>query len=99
MPHSAYLGEVLQGRQIRLLRLLPARKWEDDLHCTLSSALLGDNPLYQAVSYAWGLSSASRAISINGFKYLVTPNLETALRRIRDKALDVVLWVDAICKE
>lgn len=30
---------------------------------------------------------------------LVTPNLEMALRRIRQQAVNVVLWVDAVCEK
>jgi hypothetical protein len=59
-------------------------------------------PSYQALSYTWGDPEAKVRITLNGRRFLVTPNLDCALRsfrRRRDVGLSMQLpfWIDAIC--
>ncbi|KAH7334197.1 heterokaryon incompatibility protein-domain-containing protein, partial [Pyrenochaeta sp. MPI-SDFR-AT-0127] len=52
---------------------------------------------YEAMSYVWGDENADQEIQISGDKFLVRPNVLSALRRFRDKKKQRVLWIDAIC--
>ncbi|KAH6721501.1 heterokaryon incompatibility protein-domain-containing protein, partial [Leptodontidium sp. MPI-SDFR-AT-0119] len=85
---------------IRLVILEPVRG-EDPVRCRLIHVSLDDNPQYESLSYAWGDSSVTTPIYIDGKAIPVTENLESALVNLRDESLenpkDRVLWVDAIC--
>jgi hypothetical protein len=57
---------------------------------------------YQALSYTWGDGTRKAPISINGHDFLVTTNLEDALRHLRcsthsESTMQVPFWIDAIC--
>ncbi|KAH4085891.1 hypothetical protein HBH46_207640 [Parastagonospora nodorum] len=55
---------------------------------------------FASLSYVWGKSSSTRAISIDGREVQVTANLESALRQFRSDGLfssRFLLWVDALC--
>lgn len=96
-PNSTLHNELdLRQRQIRILRLLPGNR-RDPILCTLEIACLGENPDYEALSYAWGDPNICLPILVNGRTVNVTTNLEAALRRLRRRCYDRYLWVDALC--
>ncbi|KAH6699918.1 heterokaryon incompatibility protein-domain-containing protein, partial [Leptodontidium sp. MPI-SDFR-AT-0119] len=89
---------------IRLLRLMPHKNESTErteIQCELFEYSL-HNPgkgthLYEALSYTWGGSDKPRSISIDKQNLDVTENLHAALLRLRDRSLERVLWIDAIC--
>ncbi|KAK0619478.1 heterokaryon incompatibility protein-domain-containing protein [Immersiella caudata] len=93
----AYSPLDLHGRQIRILRLLPATSLNDPIHCALYTAYLHDRPNYEALSYAWGDPAVRQEIFVNGRATKVTVNLVAALRRLRRRRCDRHLWADALC--
>ncbi|KAL2675554.1 hypothetical protein Neosp_011741 [[Neocosmospora] mangrovei] len=85
--------------EIRLL-VVPSDGSEDWGLITVS---LDDNPEYFALSYVWGEKRDPEKIVLQGQGKEVTPNLASALSRIRGGNLGGTslpvryLWVDAIC--
>ncbi|KAF2108925.1 heterokaryon incompatibility protein-domain-containing protein [Lophiotrema nucula] len=85
------------NREIRVLELNPASDTEDAIRCNLKTVPLAKEPEYFALSYVWGDSYGQQSISVNGTPFQATRNLCTALRRMRNDAFPVTLWIDAIC--
>jgi hypothetical protein len=56
----------------------------------------GTHP-YEALSYVWGSPEKLWPISIEGDDLTVTANLHVALSHLRDRFVERLLWVDAIC--
>ncbi len=92
---------------IRLLLLCPGQS-DDPIHCytflvdlDLDSRPDINNgsplPEYFALSYVWGEQHNPVRIYLNGEAFLVTRNLYSFLRRLREITGPLVLWVDAIC--
>ena len=86
------------------LRLIDIHPGERDypLTCTIRTFKSGPSLEYQALSYAWGSSTNKVPIIVNGKAFMVTPNLEAALRNLRSRKLEEMnsqlrLWADAIC--
>lgn len=85
---------------IRLLRLLPSQ----DRSAAIEGRILEydleareeDHP-YEALSYVWGNTQGSLDILLDGLTFTVTQNLHSALRHLRDRIFERVLWIDAIC--
>jgi hypothetical protein len=101
MSSCPYSSLPPEGDNIRLLRLLPNEDEAAPLQCKLrnySLQKLGTRThLYEALSYTWGGSKNPRSISINKQKLDITRNLHAALLCLRDRSLERILWVDAIC--
>jgi hypothetical protein len=70
---------------------------KEPIKCKLYTALQGDRPRYQALSYTWGDAISTTPIIVNGVEVLATENLLAALKRIREEYSDIHLWVDALC--
>ncbi|PMD32530.1 HET-domain-containing protein [Hyaloscypha variabilis F] len=83
-------------RWFRLLRVLPGRK-SDILRCQLEINDLGDAPPFEALSYVWGNPEPAKVIICNSQPKKVTPNLGTALDRLRHEHTERLVWIDAIC--
>jgi hypothetical protein len=81
---------------MRVLELFPGQ-FNDDIRCDLRTVSIQQAPKYGAVSYVWGNLDDKRMISVNGFGFAITQNLELALRHFRDGTNSRTLWVDAIC--
>ncbi|KAI0487778.1 heterokaryon incompatibility protein-domain-containing protein [Xylaria cf. heliscus] len=88
---------------IRVLRLSPARQWDETLHGFLEVQDLNGRPYYEALSYTWmdgtGDTSLSRRLYV-GPKWDVLPITEScsrALRRLRLERADRPIWVDSVC--
>ncbi|KAK1243258.1 hypothetical protein MKX07_003886 [Trichoderma sp. CBMAI-0711] len=97
-----YSYSPLQGRRhIRLLRLLP--DWNED--APLRSQLfeypmteLGDGPhMYEALSYVWGSPERPYTLHIDQQSLAITANLHEVLLRLRNKMIERIIWIDAVC--
>jgi hypothetical protein len=88
-----------QGRQIRLLTLLPSVDPGADISCTLATAGLDRLPSYEALSYVWGAigDTCPNPVYIDGHAMIISTNLEAALRALRFPNMSRTLWIDAIC--
>ncbi|KAL8771407.1 MAG: hypothetical protein Q9209_003075 [Squamulea sp. 1 TL-2023] len=82
--------------RIRLL-IISSGPSSDAIDCHLTQVSLGDEPSYEALSYTWGTLQCTSTISLNGTDFQVTPNLESALRKLRLANEDRIIWIDAIC--
>ncbi|GAW25193.1 putative het domain protein [Rosellinia necatrix] len=86
---------------VRLLRLMPDQDEHAPIQCQLFDYFLMDSRkgshLYEALSYVWGSSEKPQSVSIDKNYLHVTTNLFIALKRLRDRSLDRIIWVDAIC--
>jgi hypothetical protein len=89
-PHSS------SQKLIRLLRILPGCRSET-LKCELQVTDLVDSPQFEALSYVWGGPEPAAAVFCNGQAKKVTPNLGTALLRLRYDDRERLVWIDAIC--
>ncbi|RYO96317.1 hypothetical protein DL763_003290 [Monosporascus cannonballus] len=88
--------------EIRLLRIQPDS--HPVISCELIHVPLSQEPLFWALSYAWGSTENPETILINGGQFSVTANLHAVLaefrrllRKSRGKGLVPLLWVDSIC--
>ncbi|KAI0914902.1 heterokaryon incompatibility protein-domain-containing protein [Ustulina deusta] len=68
--------------EIRLLTLDPGLD-DDEISCTLNHYNLTNNPKYEALSYTWGDTTNEGRITVDGRPFVVSANLETALRYLR----------------
>lgn len=92
---------LLEPGSIRLLRLMPHTDENARIRCRLFNYPLLESGeetcLYEALSYVWGCPDESHCISIDGCAFPVTANLHAALLRLRDRLIERIIWVDAIC--
>ncbi|KAI1118234.1 heterokaryon incompatibility protein-domain-containing protein [Nemania sp. NC0429] len=86
---------------IRLLRLMPHKDRVAPIECQLFKYPLLElehvSHLYEALSYVWGSLDECYSISLNGSELSVTENLHTALAELRDRYIERIMWIDAIC--
>ncbi|KAH7124484.1 HET domain protein [Dactylonectria macrodidyma] len=98
---SAYLFSPLPDGCIRLLRLMPHEDEHAPIQCQLFDYPLLDSGrgthLYEALSYVWGSPEKPRFVTTDEGYLRVTENLHAALLRLRDRSLQRIIWVDAIC--
>jgi hypothetical protein len=94
----------IELQSFRLLCLLPAENESTKttrIRCRLAEYSLQDSgksiPLYDALSYTWDDPAKPRSIFINEQKLAVTENLYAALLQIRDRGLNQIIWIDALC--
>lgn len=87
---------TIEERQIRLLHLAGSDD-NEEIVCTLSIVCLDDRPHYEALSYVWGDDTNPMSMQLEGQTKPITPNLHTALRNLRLKDRERILWVDAVC--
>ncbi|KAH0490042.1 hypothetical protein TgHK011_001527 [Trichoderma gracile] len=99
---NMYSYSPLQGHgHIRLLRLLP--DWNED--APLRSQLfeypmaeLEDGPhMYEALSYVWGSPERPYTLQIDEQSMPITANLHEVLLRLRNKMIERIIWIDAVC--
>ncbi len=87
-------GPALSEHEIRLLSIEPGR---GKICCSLTPHRLDTQPVYEALSYAWGDGRKAFAIICNGQRLYVTKNLFRALCQLRRNGQTTRLWVDALC--
>ncbi|KAI1458666.1 heterokaryon incompatibility protein-domain-containing protein [Annulohypoxylon moriforme] len=87
---------------VRILRLSRGNP-KDPLHGVLIPMSLSDDPNFDAVSYTWadetGDSIRRRPLYIGSswHRLPITNNCASALRRFRQTAQELDLWIDSIC--
>jgi len=88
-------------RSIRIIHLTPSAEFASPLHCRLVAVSLDEYPKYNAdytaLSYSWDSQTPSSRIGCDNGTLLITPNCESALRRLRDPEKMQILWIDSIC--
>jgi len=90
---------ALQGQNdIRLLELKRGDQ-QEEIRISIIHTSLYQKPAYEALSYTWGDPSDTALIRCNelGNCLSVTKNCEYALRKLRQKDQERILWIDAIC--
>jgi len=94
---SIYAERLLSGNQIRVLHIQPSSKGSRRLECELKLISLDDAPVYEALSYVWGVDPPSIKIVCNGQRLKIRPELSYALVRLRLKHTTRIIWADALC--
>ena len=96
-PQPSYKPLLKPENDCRLLCLHPGRT-SDPIVCTTDVLELRDAAgRYDALSYCWGSQDRSRPITYDGKPLNVTPNLESALRRVRAPDAIRKFWIDQLC--
>lgn len=88
-----------EGRQMRVLTLLPSIDTKAEINCTLAVADVDHLPNYEALSYSWGATgdNCHDPTYIDGHAVTVSSNLEAALRALRLPRKSKAPWIDAVC--
>ncbi|CAN8096786.1 unnamed protein product [Discula destructiva] len=110
---SRYPYEPLPSEgYIRVLTIEPAERDSDDIVVRLSPRRfdLNNAPWYEALSYVWGTEQDPNTIQVRtdspegvgrpvrvAYTLPVTQNLDCALRNLRQKDSERIMWIDAIC--
>ncbi|KAH9899109.1 heterokaryon incompatibility protein-domain-containing protein [Xylariomycetidae sp. FL2044] len=79
------------------LVIIERGEWNDGISCRRVNTSLRSNHGYKTLSYPWGLAKSKRPIQLDGSPFVITVNLECALRLLRRTDEDVIMWIDAIC--
>jgi hypothetical protein len=88
---------------IRIVHLQPrsTKRHGEEIECSLTHVAFGDRPQYKALSYAWGKSTNTRTILLDGIRVTVGDNLAAALVNIRGLQSageePQAIWIDALC--
>ncbi|OHW99190.1 ankyrin and het domain-containing protein [Colletotrichum incanum] len=100
--NEVYQAFPLGKNEFRLLHVQPAPSLSSPVVAQLS--VVNYNPFtdkssdfYDALSYRWGDPNDKKTIFINGSAVSVMKNLEIALRNLRYRDRELVIWADAIC--
>jgi hypothetical protein len=83
-------------KQTRIIALHPG-EFTDVISVTVNIISLDDSPVYEALSYVWGIYQASGPAIVNDVEVPITQNLDIAFRHLRYPSTSRILWVDAIC--
>ncbi|KAM5355518.1 hypothetical protein ACJ41O_002164 [Fusarium nematophilum] len=104
--HQVY--QTLGALQTRLLRIHHSTNPNAEIQCDLftvdlkkksGATIAGSSKKagYEALSYTWGDPQPTVRILVNGLPCWISANLFAALRQLRARERDRVLWTDAIC--
>ncbi|ROW06932.1 hypothetical protein VMCG_04118 [Cytospora schulzeri] len=97
-PSQEFIHTPLSSpRSFRVLELLPSRNFDSTVCCEIREASLDDRVSYEALSYVWGVPTPGYSVSVDTKTLAVTPNCLLALRHLRLRSKQRVLWIDAIC--
>ena len=101
MSSALYRPLESEKRQIRILKVLPAKIQSEEIECELVYSSLGDQPEYdyEALSYTWGTlePEPEKYIRLDARHFQVFENLFAALLRLRQSSKPRLIWIDAIC--
>ena len=101
MSSYQYASLPTQGKNIRLLRLLPNQDEAAPLQCELLDYSLPKSEIrcypYEALSSVWGNPDVTLPIRVGEDQFPVIVNLHAALLRLRDPSFERIIWVDAVC--
>ncbi|KAH8706087.1 heterokaryon incompatibility protein-domain-containing protein, partial [Phaeosphaeriaceae sp. PMI808] len=92
---KSYQYMPLKDMEFRLVRILPERMWK--LKCEIVHQSLNETPDYIAISYAWGDSVDTKPLVLEGVTIPVAASLYDALKAVRQKKEEALVWVDALC--
>ncbi|KAF2834355.1 HET-domain-containing protein [Patellaria atrata CBS 101060] len=82
---------------IRVVTITAGWPWQS-IACNLTHVSLSNRAArYNALSYTWGDPRDSCSIKCNGKVFVVTKDLHSALRHLRQRSKPVALWIDQIC--
>lgn len=82
--------------ECRLLSIHPGRI-SDPIVCTTSVINLAEAAgRYDALSYCWGSRDRTRPVICDNASFSVTPNLESALKRLRTPDVARSFWIDQL---
>jgi hypothetical protein len=101
LPSSVTLGpkhyhySPLEGVEFRLLKILPERM--SKLRCEIVHQSLEHPPDYIAISYAWGDGLDTKSLMLHGKPIPVAASLYDALKAVRQKRAESLVWADALC--
>lgn len=99
-PRFQYSLLLNPSTDIRLAIIEPGAE-EDDIRCRILQGNIENIGNYEALSYAWGDATNRVPIILDDKTFEVTPNLESALRNLRNPGSDPgqtrAFWIDAIC--
>jgi Heterokaryon incompatibility protein (HET) len=84
-------------QEFRLLTLLSSPDFSATLQAELQVVEIGSSPQYEALSYVWGTAVFERDVYIERRRYPIAEHLDYALRYLRHRDRNRVLWVDALC--
>lgn len=90
----AYCG-ALQGRNIRLLKVIPGAQLSTLVIELVERSL--DGAEFEALSYVWGAKVGKKTIQCNGKWLNIGANLHAALHERRRRKSTGFLWADQIC--
>jgi hypothetical protein len=109
LPRYVYT-KLANDNSLRLLRLRSAAAIQDAVECELFESQLVDTDQfekgvrdedYEAVSWCWGDKKRDRPLRVHvgelAYSFLISPDLEAALRALRYEEKTRLLWVDQIC--
>lgn len=93
---SFFYRPLTSNSSIRLVELNPST---EPRICArlLHTSLQQFGVVYEALSYVWGDPTKTSSVLLNGQDFLVTSNLEAALKALQLPSKPRWLWVDAIC--
>ncbi|KAN0115292.1 Heterokaryon incompatibility protein (HET) domain containing protein [Hyaloscypha variabilis] len=94
---DAYRSLNPSKQEFRLLTLLASPDFSATLQAELQVVEIGSSPQYEALSYVWGTAEFEHELYIEHRRYPITENLDYALRYLRHRDKNRVLWVDALC--
>lgn len=100
-PPPRYDYSSLPNGWIRLLRLEPHPDAKAPIRCHLIDHHLVDSGeglhLFEALSYVWGSLENQQVVYVGKGCLRITYNLFGLVARLRDRARERILWVDAVC--
>lgn len=86
-----------ESRKIRIAILEPSKDPTSTIKVRFAPVPLWDNAKYEALSYVWGDTNVKESIYLNGVELPLACNLESALKRLRRRYSDRLLWIDGLC--
>ncbi|KAH7001202.1 heterokaryon incompatibility protein-domain-containing protein [Ilyonectria destructans] len=95
-PALSYQPLSAASNEMRILRIKPAKRSQDEIKCRLEHVSLAASSNYVALSYCWGGSDKTVPVRVNNQITHDTPSLASALTEIRSRGY-VKVWADAIC--
>ncbi|KAH7407174.1 heterokaryon incompatibility protein-domain-containing protein [Cadophora sp. MPI-SDFR-AT-0126] len=97
MDATRYMYKALESKlSIRVL-ILEKGSYEDPIRCRLNHVDFAQKPQYEALSYVWGETSETKEVFCDEIPMQITRSLHGALRHLRHKSTERVLWADAVC--
>ena len=96
LSDALYVPLDVSKTQVRVVDLVPSGSYTSPIVCRLRHVSLEDKPSYDALSWCWGIDPPTGTLMVNEQTMQCSPNLESALRRFRQPAEHITLWVDAV---